>query len=143
MTLEVRMSALIRLSLLSVALCALLAPTASADGFGISFGKTTKHGAFGFGLSSAAPCAPGYGYRASCAPTRWVPAHYEIATRRVWVPGCRETVWIQPEYQWRRDAFGRWFRTCVSSGRHEVVQRPGYYKMRKVRVWVEGRFMAC
>jgi hypothetical protein len=128
-----------KLTLLSLVLCAALAPASRADGFGISYTQNTKHGAIAVGYSSGPFWGPGYragpyGHRARC----WVPGHYETVREKVWVEGCLERVWIDPAYTWRRDAWGRTYPVCVSAGRYEMVKRPGRYELREVQVWVAG-----
>jgi hypothetical protein len=124
---------------LSIALAIVCAPAALADGFGIAFGGLFHHGAFGIGISTgplwspvaAAPCPP-------VPPRRWIPGHYEIVVRPVFVAGCEERMWVPAEYGWVRARWGRAVWTCVSPGHYEVVRRPGRYENREIRVWVDG-----
>jgi len=125
-----------KLSVLSLVLCAALAPAAKADGFGFSYSANTKHGAITVGYSSAPSWAPGYRVRNRCA--RWIPGHYETVRERVWVPGRVQRVWFEPAYEWRRDACGRAILACVSVGHYEMVRQPGRYEYRDAQVWVAG-----
>jgi hypothetical protein len=134
------MFSLLKLPALSLALCAVLAPASRADGFGLSFSKSSKHGAFSIGFSSGPSayrtCAPVY--RERHRPARWVPGHYETVRERVWIPGRVQKVWVEPRYGWRRGSCGRAYRGCISRGHWELVERPGRYEYRDTQVWIEG-----
>ena len=132
----------LRTSLLALGISAVIAPSSSADGFGISYTKQSKHGALSLGYSTGAiapvypqPCAPPH-----CPPRYWVPAHYETVHRQVFVAGCPRTVWVDPVYEFRRDAWGRTYPVCVASGRYEVVHDGGRYETRPFQVWVAGHW---
>lgn len=125
-----------KIAVLSLALCAALAPTARADGFGFSYLTNTKHGVITVGYSNGPFWAPSYRVRNRGA--RWVPGHYETVRERVWIPFRVQKVWIEPAYEWRRDSCGRAFMACVSTGHYEMVEHPGRYEHRSTRVWVAG-----
>jgi hypothetical protein len=125
-----------KLSALSLLLCAVLAPASRADGFGFSFSKGSKHGAFSVGYSSA-PSAP-RAYRSHYRHARWVPGHYQTVRERVWVPGCVQRVWVEPRYGWRRDSYGRTYRRCISKGHYAMVEQPGRFEYLDAQVWVDG-----
>jgi hypothetical protein len=137
---EVPMFSRSKLPALSLVLCAVLAPASRADGFGVSFFKSSKHGAISVGYSNgpgaARACAPVYRVRDRHA--RWIPGHYETVRERVWVPGCVQRVWVEPRYGWRRDHRGRFFRSCLAQGHYERVEQPGRYEYRDAQVWVDG-----
>ena len=134
------MFAALKLSCVSLALCAVLAPAAKADGFGISYFKKSKHGGVAVSYSNGPHYGPGYGhgYRTHRAPPCYVPGHYETVREKVWVPGCVERIWVDPVYTWRRDEWGRTYPVCVSGGHYETIERPGRYELRERRVWIEG-----
>ena len=48
------------------------------------------------------------------------------APRGYWRTVC-DRVWVEPCYEWRRDACGRYYKVCV---------RPGYWSQVERRVWV-------
>ena len=123
-------------SALSITLAALLAPAASADGFGIGFTKAFKHGAIGLGFSTGSFGAPAC--VDPCPPRTWVPGHYEIVVQPVYVAGFEERTWVPARYGWVRDRYGRAVWACIRPGHYEVVRRPGRYENRQVRVWVPG-----
>ena len=56
-------------------------------------------------------------------------------TKKVWVPGCSERVWIAPRYEYVRQHCGRVVRVCVSQGYYKVIQKPGYYTYQQVPVY--------
>jgi hypothetical protein len=130
----------LKLAALSLAFCASLAPASKADGFGISYSKSSNHGAFSVGYSSGPYGAPYWApsYRVRRPYPRWVAGHYEIVRERVWVPGCVTKVWVEPAYEWRRDVCGRTYSSCVATGHYEMVKQPGHYESRDVKVWVPG-----
>lgn len=68
----------------------------------------------------------------------WVPGHFELRAKRVWVPASKERVWIEPIYETRVDYRGRTYRVLVCEGRWELVVRPAHFEERSVRVWVGG-----
>jgi hypothetical protein len=137
---EVSMFSALKIPLLSLALVAVLAPTSSADGFGISYFKKSKHGEFAVGYSNGP--SPSYGRgpgaRYRHGPARWVPGHHRTVCRQVWVPGFVERVWVEPVFVRRYDVLGRPYQVCVSDGHYEMVQRPGRYETRQFKVWVDG-----
>lgn len=122
----------LRTSFLSTALLATLAPVSLADGFGIAFGR----GGFSIGFSSgpvwSPPCPP------PPPPPRWVPGHYEIVSRPVYLAGCEDRLWVPARYGWLRDRYGRAFWGCIEPGHFLLTRQPGHYENRDVRVWVEG-----
>ena len=69
----------------------------------------------------------------------WVPGHFELVERRVWIPATRKKVWIRPSYKIRYDACGRGFKTHVG-GRWTIQTTPGHFETRSERVWVPGRY---
>ena len=126
-----------KIAVLFLALVSALAPAAKADGFGISYLANTKHGSIAIGYSSGPFWAPGY-RRVRSPAARWVPGHYETVRDRVWVPGQAEQVWVEPVFEWRRDACGRAVMACVADGHFEWVKQPGHYEYRDTRFWVPG-----
>ena len=70
----------------------------------------------------------------------WLPGHYKFATERVWVPVTREKVWIEPAYQTVYDTRGEPSSVAVRRGRWEIVEAPGHYEKRRVRVWRAGHW---
>ena len=127
---------------LAIALSAWLSPGALADGLRVHFAKETRHGTLAVGYSSGPSWSSGrgHGHRAGHRHHRFVPGRYETILEKIWIPGCSEKVWVAPAYGWRRDAWGRLRRVCVSGGHYEVMRRPGHYETREVRVWVDGRW---
>lgn len=118
------------LSLAAAAL--LLAPDARAQGFGISFGKPGKWGAY----VNVPLCQPGP------PASRYVRGHYETRCEDVWVAGCSERVWIEACYETRYHC-GRAVRVLVRPGYWKTIQQPGHYETRTVRVWVPGHWERC
>lgn len=127
-----------RLALLPLfATAALLAPSASAHGLEIRFGKHSKHGSIGVTYST--------GERGrdrdrsfSPPPRVWTPGHYETRCERVWVAGRDEQVWVPARFEWRHDSCGRAYQVCVNPGYWRNVSGPGRFEERQVRVWVDG-----
>jgi hypothetical protein len=123
---------------LSILLAALpLAPAARAQEVSLRLGTSNKHGTFALeiGRGSSVRCEP------HPAPARlWVPGRYETRCERVWVPGCERREWVPPRYEWVVEHCG--IRRCVlvREGYWRVVQEPGRYETREVRVWVPGRW---
>jgi hypothetical protein len=110
---------------LALAALAVDARASHRDGFFMSFGK------FGFGFSARVHYAP-------VAPVYFAPVgHYEYRERQVYVPGCFETVWIDPVFENRRYHY-RTIRLCVRAGYYQRVWRDPYYRTEKYRVWVPG-----
>ncbi len=85
-------------------------------------------------------------YHVSYRPRRyWVAGHYESVTRKVWVDGFYEKVWVPPITRrvWVRGRRGRrgrghWEQEIVECGHYRKVWREGYYDYRTVDVRVEG-----
>ena len=125
---------------LSLGACALLVPAASADSFGFSFGRRSRHSAIAFGFSTGPVCAPVRVVR--YAPRVWVPGHYETVCREVWIEGRVEQVWVEPRFELRYDSCGRAFQFLVSDGCWRTVRHPGHYETQRFQVWVEGQWQA-
>ncbi len=70
----------------------------------------------------------------------WVPGRYVLAPERVFVPGRSERVWIPAAFELRVDGCGRRSQVCVRGGHWEIVQHPGHYEIRTVRVWQPGHW---
>ena len=102
----------------SLALTALVpAATAQVRGYGVAYGRYA-HGA-----------------------TRgWVPGHYEVVERSVWVGGGTRRTWVPAVYETRYDGCGRAYRVLLRDGYWRQVALPGRYERRPVRVWVPGRW---
>jgi len=77
---------------------------------------------------------PTYGYGGT-----WVPGHYELRDTRVWVEGCTENVWVEPEFGFTLDACGNRIRFLVRAGYWRTVHHPGHFEVRTQRVWIPGR----
>ena len=139
------------LSHLSPLLFALLlaAPPAAAQDPGIraSYQRNSSGHRFGVEVSiggqrsersrfSRRACPPSRGYtRRESVRQVWVPGHYELVQRRVWVPGAYRQVWVPPVYETRYDYFGRPFQVLIMPGHHVTVQDPGHWEYRDERVW--------
>jgi hypothetical protein len=82
--------------------------------------------------------------RVQPAPRRarrhYVPGHYEVRTRQVWVPGTVTRVWVEPVYRQIRIGRRGTIRICVRRGYFENVRSPGHYELRRERVWVPGHW---
>ncbi len=73
------------------------------------------------------------------APRRiWVPGHYELVMKQVWVPGWTEKIWVEPVYEWRDDYRRGPYRVLIRPGHWRDVYHPGHYEMQRVRVWRPG-----
>jgi hypothetical protein len=70
----------------------------------------------------------------------WVPEYYTTRCETVYVPGCWRDVWVDPVYDYVRDACGKTIRICVRAGYWTRVQDPGRYETREVRVLVPGHW---
>jgi hypothetical protein len=122
-------------------LLAFAAPSAAAQEFTIGFGKHGHHGSIGVsaGIFLGAPvCAPIH-----CAPKPiWIPGHYQIVERQVFVPGCTRKVFVPATYENRvwRDYCGQIqvvrVQTCPATWR--IVQDPGRWQCVAERIWIEG-----
>jgi hypothetical protein len=129
---------LMKLSIVSVVLAAVLAPAARADGFGFEVTKHGKHGSFEFRIGGGderarppqAPVRP--------PPSDWIPGHYETVVESVWVEGAEQRVWEPALFEWRRDACGRSFQVCVRAGFWRNVCTPGRFEQRPRQVWCPG-----
>jgi hypothetical protein len=89
------------------------------------------------------PVVAGCALHGRCTPARiFVPGHYASVEREVWVPACREKVWVDPVYATRHDACGRPVRVLVCEGRWSVRVVPGHYETRCERVWVPAGYEA-
>lgn len=129
-----------KLPIFSLALVPVLASASFADGFGISFTKSGKHGSLSLGYST------GPVFAGSCEPRVvppawpgvWVPGHYETVYRQVWVDDGYERVWVEPVYRWRSYGCGRPVRVRAGGGYYERVYRSGRFEARPVRTWVPG-----
>jgi len=118
---------------LALALALAAAPAAHAGdlSFGVVLGGDHGRLAVGYGK--------GYGSYRRCAPVR-AAGHYETIERRVWVPGEREKVWIDPVYETRYDHCGRPYSVMVCPGRWTVRVHPAHYETRCERVWVPAAY---
>jgi hypothetical protein len=126
---------------------ALCAPTAQAQKLSIGFGKHGKHvsGRVSIGIGFGAPhCRPPVVVRpAPCPPPAvWIPGHYALVERRVYVPGCQRQEYVPPVYENRtwRDYRGRLHveRIEVAPATWRTVQEPGTWQTVTERVWIEG-----
>lgn len=113
---------------LVVALAQAFAPSAHADGLGISIGKHGKHRSIGVQIGFG-----DFGRRSSRDAGRW-----ETIREKVWVEGYTERVWVQAVYETRYDSCGRAYTVCVQPARWESVCVPGRYEWRERRVWVSS-----
>ncbi len=124
---------LLRPALLLAAALPFLAPTASAGdlSLGLKLGKRSSiHLSFG----------DRHHYR-RCAPKRvWVPGCYTTVAKRVFVPGEKRKVWIEPVYETRYDDCGRPVRVLVCEGYWKVHTTPGRYVTKRVKVWKPGHW---
>jgi hypothetical protein len=131
-------------SILLLSLLGALAAPASADwtptmsgnviGFGFRYRDRDK------GISVGVGYRDGYrnGYRHR--HRHWVPGHYDVVTRRVWVPGAHETVWQPAEWGWRHDACGGHVRYLVRPAGYVTIHHPGHWDYVQERVWVPGHY---
>ena len=103
---------------------------ASAQG-SVSFGFANFGRCSGFGLGFTVPL---------CQHRCWVPGYYEYRDTQVWVPGPSRRVWVDPVYDSCCDPCGNTTRIVVRQGYYQVVQDPGYYETRQIRVWVPGHY---
>jgi hypothetical protein len=132
-----------KLRVLTVALgtITLLAPLASADGFGVSFSKKGGHASIGFEFTSGTLCEPAPPPPvAVCTPSVWVPAHYETVLQDVWIEGQQERVWCGPVFEWRLDACGKAHKVLVAQGHWNMITTPGHHETRRVQVWQPGHW---
>lgn len=119
-------------SLLIAALAALLAPAAMAQrsSIGASYGT---HGYRGVGASYHSS-----GYASSRV---WIPGRYESVSKRVFVPGPTQRIWVQPVYEWRVTFCGVRY-VCAREGYLRTFQLPGRHETRYERVYVPGHWVA-
>lgn len=117
-------------SLLIGALAVLLAPAATAQ-------RGASHGNYGGYRGVSASYSRG-GYSSSRV---WIPGRYESVSRRVFVPGPTQRVWVEPVYEWRVTYCGVRY-VCVREGYWRTVQLPGRYETRCERVYVSGHWVA-
>jgi hypothetical protein len=71
---------------------------------------------------------------------RWVPAHCDTVTERVWVAPRRERVWVEATYRVVTDGRGRSRRICDRPGHWHVVQHPGRWQNVSRTIHVPGRW---
>jgi hypothetical protein len=115
------------------------APASAQGSFSVGYSKFGKHSAFGVGIHSG-----GYYPRHGgvvVVDRHYVPGHYETRASEVWVPGCTERVWIEPRYQTVVLPCGNVSRVLVREGHFRVIQTPGRFETRYVRVWVPGYYV--
>jgi hypothetical protein len=60
--------------------------------------------------------------------------HYTYVTKKIWVPGCSQRVWVPSRYEYRRQHCGTIVRVCVSHGHYDTRYSQGHYDYRQVRV---------
>jgi hypothetical protein len=63
--------------------------------------------------------------------------YWRTVTRRVWVGGFYDRVWVEPIYEWRFRRCGTRFRHCVRQGFYDRRWVPGHWAHRTERVWVD------
>lgn len=122
---------------------ALAAPAAAGD-LSIDFGF--RHARHGNGISIAV----GYrnGHRVERNRHRhndhcqYVPGHYEVVQKQVWVPGGLRKEYRPARWGWRYDACGRRVRVLVRPAGYVMVQVPGHWDYVQERIWVAG-YYAC
>ncbi|MBI3817393.1 MAG: hypothetical protein HY286_01785 [Planctomycetes bacterium] len=119
-----------------------LGGAATAQNIQIGFGNF-GHGKFNIGASLQ------FGNRGVVREVRerefrrreiYIPAHYEIVSRQIWIEGCFRDVWVEPVYDFRRDACGNLIRVVARAGYWTRVQDAGHYETVRENVWVDGRF---
>lgn len=132
-----------------VLLAGLAAPAAAQrsagrGGFGISI---EKHGrqrdvSFGihFGGRAVVECPPARRHVHGDSCRRWVPAHCETVTERVWIPERSQRVWVPPVFNECVDTLGRRHRTIVRAGYWNVVTYPGRWECVTRTVEVPGHW---
>jgi hypothetical protein len=114
----------------SLLFTAVLAPGAAADGFGVAFGKKGAHVSLAFGFGAPVCFAP-----APCAPSVWVPGHYETVLETVWIEETRSRMWCAAIVEHRRDACGRVFEVVVAPAHWKFACVPAHDETRRVSVW--------
>ena len=72
---------------------------------------------------------------------RFIRGHYELVTRKVWVPGYYRTEEIPAVYSEILGKYGKIKFVLVRTACVRKVWVPGYHKTKQVRVWVPGRFV--
>ena len=118
------------------------APQADAQRLAIGFGTHGHHGSINLsaGFAFGAPFCDQPVYRPP-QPV-WIPGHYQLVDRRVFVAGCVHQEYVPPVFEERlwRDACGRVhverIQTCPATWR--TVQGPGKWECITERIWIEG-----
>ena len=147
-----------RFGLALIAAFSLAAPAAMAQRLEIGFGKHGRHGSVGvhLGIGHARPpivakCKPPIVIAPPCPPPVhppmvWVPGHWALVEKQVYVPGCVRKEYVPPVYETRtwRDYAGRLHveRIEVAPATWRTVQDPGTWRTVSEQVWVEGRWQA-
>jgi hypothetical protein len=130
-----------KLALLAAVAAFPFAAEAQAQELSLRLGKGGKHGGIEIRLGDHGGHVRYEPRERACEPARvWVPGRYEIRRERVWVPGCERKEWVPPRHEWRIDKCGSRYRVLVRDGYWRVVQDPGRYETRDVRVWVPGHW---
>ncbi len=104
---------------------------------GVSIGARLPRASIHVGYGSTSSRAR-HGYISSRHYTHrvWVPGHYVTVYERVWIPGSKRKVWIEPIYETRCDAYGRTYSVLVQPGSWQWVETKGYYEERPVKKWI-------
>ncbi len=89
-----------------------------------------------------APAAPtAYSSRAACAPRpTWVPGHFELVKRKVWIRGECRRIWLPAVFETRIGPCGRPIRVLRVAAHWTTVEDPGHFEDRCERVWVAGQW---
>jgi len=130
--------------LLIASLLALATPQANAGdidlGFGFGFHNRHVNVALGFRTHHRH-----HRYRRAYRCTRyWVPGHYEVVERRVYVPGYQRRIYEPARYGFRIDACGFRVRYRIRAGGYRIIRTPGHYEIRRERVYYPGYYeYAC
>jgi hypothetical protein len=114
---------------------------ATAQGpFGNSFSKFGRHS--GTGPSTGVPSRQSHVHCHAC--WKWVPAHFQTAWEKVWIPGRSRRVWVEPVYRTEFTSCGNPVQILVTPGHYQMIQEPGHFETVKKKVWVPGTWTyAC
>ena len=118
---------------LLITLCGLQARSPAQLQFGLNIGKRLGvHASVG-----PQSCSTGSSFRvfSNCDVAHRRPhSHTRWVTRKVWVPGRYERVYVPPVYRTVRSSCCRPVKVMVRPGSHRNVYRAGYFKQVRERV---------
>ncbi|MEZ5963042.1 MAG: hypothetical protein R3F56_04260 [Planctomycetota bacterium] len=118
-------------------------------GVDVSIGKRVGDHEVSFGIHFGGRARPETnrpvrrGHEHVDASRRWVPAHCETITEKVWIPERCERVWVPPVFNECVDSLGRRHRTIVREGYWNTVTHPGRWEFVTRTITVPGHWVVC